>query len=237
MFLISCLSWLDALRGFSGAEKLAYSDNVRQCVLQAQDCSLETSVGCPAEIFYEIGKVLSAGRDFVAGTLPVSEFEEVLARADAFLLNWDADSATFPTHDPEWKLLAEAYRHACILRVRRFPEPLESVPAEDDRIKGPVAAILDAAAKIPMDSPFYKRLLFPLFLAGAETSSPHQYHYVHLCINQIKESTGFQHQAMTQLLNTVWEERHMNSKRWRNISWTEWTCSSLLKVQHAFLFF
>lgn len=170
--------------------------------------------------------MLSAGRDFVAGTLPVSEFEEVLARADAFLLNWDADSATFPTHDPEWKLLAEAYRHACILRVRRFPEPLESVPAEDDRIKGPVAAILDAAAKIPMDSPFYKRLLFPLFLAGAETSSPHQYHYVHLCINQIKESTGFQHQAMTQLLNTVWEERHMNSKRWRNISWTEWVSNT-----------
>lgn len=238
MFLISCLAWsviistyldstdsqcrLDALRGFSGAEKLAYSDEIRQCMLHDRDWSLETLVGCPTELFYEIGKVLLAGRNWGAGALPLYEFQEILERSDDFLLNWDADSAAFPTQDPEWKFLAEAYRYACILRVRRFPKPKLSFPPEDERIRGPVTAILDAAARIPMDSPFYKRLLFPLFLAGADTSSPHQYHYVQLCINQIKQSTGFQHQSMTQLLKKVWEERPLNPDGWRNVPWMEW---------------
>lgn len=213
---------MDALRGFSGGEKLAYDNNVRECILSAHDCSLETLVGCPPEIFYEIGNVLSAGRDFRAGSLPEEDFEKVLDASDRVLLNWDLDQVKYPTNDPEWKLLAEAYRHASIICVLRFPNPKKAVPPDHPRIKESVSAILDVAATIPMDSPFYKRLLFPLFLAGADTTSPHQYHYVHLCIDEIKRSTGFQHQAMTGLLNKVWEERPKNPKGWRNVPWQEW---------------
>ncbi|EOD48818.1 putative c6 zinc finger domain protein [Neofusicoccum parvum UCRNP2] len=237
MFLVSCLAWLDALRGFSGAEKLAYSDEVRKCLLNDRDWSLETLVGCPTEILYEIGKVLSAGKDHFNGVLSTEDFQVILDAADSFLQNWDVDQAAYPTQDPEWKLLAEAYRNACTIRVRRFPDPINSVPPEDSRIQEPVKAILDVAAKMPMDSPFYKRLLFPLFLAGADTSSPHQYHYVHLCIDHIKRTTGFQHEAMTGLLHKVWDERPKNPEGWRNVPWHEWTCSTLLKVQHAYLFF
>lgn len=254
MFSISCLAWLDALRGFSGAEKLAYSDEVRRCVLDAGDWSLETLVGCPSDIFFEIGKVLNAGKEHYNGTRTTEDLRPILDASEAYLRSWSPDQVIFPTADAEWKLLADAYRHASILRILRFPEPLESYPPEEPIIKESVAAILDVAAKIPMDSPFYKRLLFPLFLAGAETSSPHQYHYVQLCINEIKRSTGFQHQAMTDLLKKVWEVRLEKPAGWRNVSWTHWvrfplfsinactdsslqTCSASLKVQHAFLFF
>ncbi|OJD37539.1 phytanoyl-dioxygenase family protein [Diplodia corticola] len=237
MFTISCLAWLDALRGFSGPEKMAYSDEVRRCILDARGGSLETLVGCPAEIFFEIGKVLTVGKEHVNGTVSMEDFRPVLDASEAYLRSWDPDRASFPTPAPEWKLLADAYRHASILRVLRFPEPLASYPADEPVIRESVAAILDVAAKMAMDSPFYKRLLFPLFLAGAETSSPHQYHYVQLCIGEIKKATGFQHQAMTDLLKKVWEVRQESPQRRRNVSWTEWTCSSALKVQHAFLFF
>ncbi|KKY22017.1 putative galactoside o-acetyltransferase [Diplodia seriata] len=230
MFSISCLAWLDALRGFSGAEKIAYSDSVRRCILDAHDGSLETLVGCPSEIFFEIGKVLTAGKEHFNGTLAMEDFQPILDASEAYLRSWSPELASFPTPDPEWRLLADAYRHASILRVLRFPEPLKSCPPEEPVIKESVAAILDVAARIPMDSPFYKRLLFPLFLAGAETTSPHQYHYVQLCISEIKRSTGFQHQAMTDLLKKVWEVRPKNPEGWRNVSWTEWEQLALART-------
>ncbi|KAB8246540.1 hypothetical protein BDV35DRAFT_404813 [Aspergillus flavus] len=67
-----------------GAEKLAYSDNVRRCIfLEADHFNLETLVGCPVELFYEIGCVLTAGKQtywtvrknsFASGTPRVSPF-------------------------------------------------------------------------------------------------------------------------------------------------------------------
>jgi hypothetical protein len=107
---------------------------------------------------------------------------------------------------------------------------------------------------MPSDSVFYKRLLFPLFLAGADTCSPHQMHYASLCIDDIKRSTGFQHPAMTEVLAKVWEGRRTNPHGWSNVPWMEFvspralfygvsfiddlqTCSELLQSQHAYLFF
>ncbi|KAE8312498.1 fungal-specific transcription factor domain-containing protein [Aspergillus transmontanensis] len=72
-FLLTALAWLDVLRAFSGAEKLAYSDNVRRCILEADHFNLETLVGCPVELFYEIGCTVQ-NNTFASGTLRVSPF-------------------------------------------------------------------------------------------------------------------------------------------------------------------
>ncbi|KAH7178291.1 fungal-specific transcription factor domain-containing protein [Fusarium sp. MPI-SDFR-AT-0072] len=236
MFLISALSWLDMLRGFSGAEKLSYSTEVRECVRDHGSLSLHTLVGCPPVIFFKIGQVLEAGKAYLAGELPVEQFEHLLDGAEKFFRGWDPDQGVYPTNHQEWRHLAEAYRHACLLRVMRFPDAF-AISCDDPRIKASVSAVLDVCATIPRDSVFYKRLLFPLFLAGADTCSPHQIHYASWCINEIKHSTGFQHPAMTELLTKVWDERRTNPRGWSNVPWMEFTCSELLRSQHAYLFF
>ncbi|KAJ4057386.1 hypothetical protein NW761_003007 [Fusarium oxysporum] len=236
MFLISALSWLDMLRGFSGAEKLSYSTEVRECVRDHGSLSLHTLVGCPPVIFFKIGQVLEAGKAYLAGDLPVEQFEQLLDGAEKFFRGWDPDQAVYPTNHQEWRHLAEAYRHACLLRVMRFPDAF-AISCDDPQIKASVSAVLDVCATIPRDSVFYKRLLFPLFLAGADTCSPHQIHYASWCINEIKHSTGFQHPAMTDLLTKVWDERRTNPRGWSNVPWMEFTCSELLRSQHAYLFF
>ncbi|KAF5556275.1 hypothetical protein FNAPI_5798 [Fusarium napiforme] len=211
---------LDMIRGFSGAEKLSYSTEVRECVRDHGSLSLHTLVGCPPVMFFKIGQVLEAGKAYLAGDLPVDQFEQLLGGAENFLRGWDPDQAVYPTSHQEWKHLAEAYRHACLLRVMRFPDAF-AISCDDSRIKASVSAVLDVCATIPRDSVFYKRLLFPLFLAGADTCSPHQIHYASWCINEIKHSTGFQHPAMTELLTKVWDERRTNPRGWSNVPWME----------------
>ncbi|KAF4959045.1 hypothetical protein FGADI_1923 [Fusarium gaditjirri] len=220
MFLISALSWLDMLRGFSGAEKLSYSTEVRECVRDHGSLSLHTLVGCPPVIFFKIGQVLEAGKAYLAGELPVEQFEDLLNGAEKFFRGWDPDQSVYPTNHQEWRLLAEAYRHACLIRVMRFPDAF-AISCDDPQIKASVSAVLDVCATVPRDSVFYKRLLFPLFLAGADTCSPHQIHYASWCINKIKHSTGFQHPAMTELLTKVWDERRTNPCGWSNVPWME----------------
>ncbi|KAF7631315.1 hypothetical protein AFLA_012173 [Aspergillus flavus NRRL3357] len=73
-FLLTALGWLDVLRAFSGAEKLAYSDNVRRCSLEADHFNLETLVGCPVELPYEIGCVITAGSSIWTERCPVIPF-------------------------------------------------------------------------------------------------------------------------------------------------------------------
>ncbi|RAH69493.1 Zn(II)2Cys6 transcription factor [Aspergillus aculeatinus CBS 121060] len=131
-FLITTLAWLDLLRGFSGAEKLAYDDGTHQHI---RDTSWEA--------------------------------------AERFFRTWDADDEKRAALGSEQKALAEAYRHTCIIRVLRFPDTWR-IPCEGPMIAASVVGILDAAASIPTASPWFKRLLFPLFIAGAETSVPRQ---------------------------------------------------------------
>ncbi|KAF5707218.1 hypothetical protein FGLOB1_7049 [Fusarium globosum] len=236
MFLVSALSWLDMLRGFSGAEKLSYSTEVRECVRDHGSLSLHTLVGCPPVIFFKIGQVLEAGKAYLAGDLPVEQFEQLLDGAEKFFRGWDPDQAVYPTNHQEWRHLAEAYKHACLLRVMRFPDAF-AISCDDPQIKASVSAVLDVCATIPRDSVFYKRLLFPLFLAGADTCSPHQIHYASWCINEIKHSTGFQHPAMTELLTKVWDERRTNPRGWSNVPWMEFAelekASKLANVPHC----
>ncbi|KAG8159725.1 hypothetical protein KVR01_010362 [Diaporthe batatas] len=227
-FFLAALAWLDVLRGFSGAEKLTYSDDVRKFVLENGRVSLHTLVGCPPSIFQRIGTVLEAAKGWLAGTVANVEFHAVLRDADKYLRELELDEAEYPTQHPEWRQLAEAYRHACLLRVMRWPDTF-AVPCEDPKIKASVAAILDARANISASSPFSKRMLFPLFLAAADTTVPHQLHYASMSINEIRKSTGFSHPAMKTVLEHVWEERRSNTRGWANVPWMEWVSSSCIQ--------
>ncbi|KAJ4317633.1 hypothetical protein N0V84_007232 [Fusarium piperis] len=151
---------------------------------------------------------------------PLSFLAVLLDEAEKFFRGWDPDQAIHPKGHQERGHLAEAYRHSCLLRVLRFPDPFAML-CEDSRIKASVTAIFDVCAAIPRNTVFYKRLLFPLFLTGADTSAPHQMHYASWCVGEIKQATGFQHPAMTEMLTKVWEERRANPHGWSNVPWME----------------
>jgi hypothetical protein len=69
-----------------------------------------------------------------------------------------------------------------------------------------VVGILDAAAGLPATSPLAKRLLLPLFMAGADSLSPHQRHYTLIRIQEIQKQTNFRITA-PDLLEKVWKAR------------------------------
>lgn len=211
------------MRGFSGAEKLAYSSDVRRCVQEHASISLHTLVGCLPVIFHHIGQVLESGKSFLAGDLALDQFQGLLDEEERFFRGWDPTQEIYPTEHQEWRQLAEAYRHACLLRILRFPDSF-AISCDDARIKASVSVIFDVCAAMSADTAFYKRLLFPLFLAGADTTSPHQIHYASWRVGEIKHATGFQHPAMTDLLTQVWEERENNPRGWSNIPWMEFVC-------------
>ncbi|KAF1956978.1 hypothetical protein CC80DRAFT_52920 [Byssothecium circinans] len=236
LFLITTLTWFDLLRGFSGAEKLAFPSSIRDFVASTAGHTLNSLVGCPVEIFTSIGETLSAGKKFRAHDMPENEFEDILDRTLTQLRTWDPVQKQYPNEDIEWTLLAEAYRHVAILRVLRFPDTFK-IPCTDDRIKASVSAILDASAAISRESPYFKRLLFPLFVAGADTVSPHQQQYALVCLEHIKATTGISYRrSVFTMLKKTWEDRK-KSDGTRNVPWFEYTCSGDLIRQHDYLFF
>lgn len=144
------------------------------------------------------------------GTMSGDSFQDLLDGAEEFFRVWDPQSIAFPSGDPEWILI----------RVLRFPDRW-AIPCEDERIQSSVRSILDASAEISSDSAFFKRLLFPRFIAGTETSILHQKRYIEFCMREIKRSNGFPHPAMNELLNRVWDERQRQADRPGNIPWME----------------
>ena len=210
------------MRGLSGAEKLSFTQELRQSIFDQNDLVFETVTGCPPDIFLTIGDVLSDGKDYMAKRIPLERFKHDLTESESILREWSEDQEIYPTTDTSWKLLANAYRHVGLLRIMRFPDSFV-IPSCDSKIQESVSAILDACAGIPSNSPLAKRLLLPLFIAGADSLSPHQNHYLLIRINQIKDQTSFRNPAVTELLQTVWEARAKQDKDdRRNLPWMEW---------------
>ncbi|KAF2642728.1 hypothetical protein P280DRAFT_488969 [Massarina eburnea CBS 473.64] len=236
LFLITMLTWFDLSRGFSGAEKLAFPPSIRDFVASTAASTLNSVVGCPAEVFVAIGAMLSAGKKFARKEMDADEFRMILDPILAQLRACDPTKGHYPNRDVEWVLLAEAYRHMAIIRVLRFPDTCK-IPCTDDRIKASVAAILDVSATIPRQSPFFKRLLFPLFVAGADTNSPHQQQYALMCLENIKITTGISYRrSVFMMLEQTWEDRQ-KSDGTTNVPWFNYTCSNQLARQHDYLFF
>jgi hypothetical protein len=212
----------DLLRGYSGAEKLAFPSSVREFVASTGPSTLTSLVGCPVKVFTAIGEVLTSGKEHKAHKLSTEEFQVFLDDLMTRLQTWNPiQGNNYPNNDAEWGLLAEAYRHVAILRVLRFPDPY-AIPCTDARVTASVSAILDVSAAIPRHSPYFKRLLFPLFVAGADTNSPHQQQYALMCIEHIKETTGISYRrSVVTMLEKTWEDRKKGNGE-RNVPWFDY---------------
>ena len=217
------------MRGISGAEKLSFSPGDRQKIIEASGPEFEVICGCPKELFLILGDVTAKGKLHLAKEISTDTFERLLAKNERELLIWNENRDIYPTADPHWKLLADAFRHAAILRILRFPDTF-SRSADFPEIQQSVNKILDVASEVPTTSPLSKRLLLPLFMAGADSLIPHQRHYILMRIQEIQDHTGFLTTAPS-LLKQVWDARAAQDPKDRsNIPWMEFV--SLIPSVH-----
>ena len=222
------------MRGISGAEKLSFSPEDRQRIVEASGAEFEVTCGCPKELFLILGDVMAKGKLYRAKELATDSFERMLARSERELLVWDENRDIYPTEDPHWKVIAETFRHVAILRILRFPNTF-SRPAALPEVQQSVTKILDCASEVPTTSPLSKRLLLPLFMAGADSLIPHQRHYILMRIREIQNQTGFLTTAPS-LLKKVWDARAVQDKKdCSNVPWMEFVSSSLNVLMKAIL--
>ncbi|GAD96955.1 hypothetical protein PVAR5_5623 [Paecilomyces variotii No. 5] len=228
------LVWLDIIRAFSGVERLCHSRELREKVVSTCDKKFEMVNGCPRAIFSIIGRAFDYAKAHSLGEIPKHDYQTALESAKQELYAWKIDRDTYPSEDHRWQFVADAFRHACILRVLRLSD--EHQPAESPEIQRSVTAILDAVSEIPSDCPLLELLVLPLFMAGADASSPFARHYVLIRIEDIKGRSHFQNPMPKNLLRKVWDARAcQGANDNRNVPWMTFTCNPALERQHDFL--
>lgn len=190
----------------------------------ASDRKFELVNGCPRDVFLIIGGALEKAKEYTLGWLTWDEFQIALLLAKHKLHSWDQKSFTPPTDNPLWPTVAETFQYACILRILRLLDP--SQPASAPEIQSCVAKILDNTATVPGDCSILELLVMPLFMAGADSLSPHSQYYVMSRLNEVERRSEFRNPVPMYLLRKVWDARATQfPNNGRNISWMEFVSS------------
>jgi len=215
---------LDLLRGFCGAEFLRIRPGLHHDIMELVDFNFELVVGCPRELFFIVSVAMTKAKEELEGKVSKRSMLETLSQCEAKLMAWDPKGSHYPTERPDWVWLGDAFRHACLLRVIRYRDTWAT--AATPRIQQSVTAILNACSKVSSASSLLKRFLLPLFMAGSDSLSPYQQHYLSIRMHEIKEQTSFQNPAATDLLDKVWSGRASQAEDdFTNQPWMEFVSS------------
>ncbi|KAJ5204223.1 fungal-specific transcription factor domain-containing protein [Penicillium cinerascens] len=234
VFFLGNLVWLDIIRAFSTPERLCFTQDLRKRLLSLCDLRFESVNGCPREIVFIIGEILERAKAHSSGRLEATEYEELLQGLVLKLYHWDSSRCFYPSDDPLWLSVAEAFRHTCILRSLRLLDATES--AAEARIQESVAAILDSLANIPGSSALVELSVMPLFMAGADCLSPHSRHYILLRLAEINGRSEMGIEGPKTLLEKVWRARAQQPKHDRsNVPWMLFTHNSESAHQDDYL--
>ncbi|UKZ84045.1 hypothetical protein TrVFT333_011861 [Trichoderma virens FT-333] len=218
IFFLGNLVWLDIIRAFAHPERLCFPTDVREFIIALSDNKLEMVNGCPREIMLLMGEALDRAKAYAEWKIGHMEYSQAIRAIIRKLYSWNSSRVAYPTNDPLWLNVAETFRHACILRSLRLLD--DTQPAEDPEIQESVTAILDAASVIPGDNALIELLIMPLFMAGADSLSPHSRHYVLLRFVEIKARGEMSIQSPRDLLHRVWEARSKRPEHDRtNVPW------------------
>jgi hypothetical protein len=186
-------------------ERLCFTQELRSKFLSLCDLRFEEVNGCPRELVLIIGEILEHAKAHSSGRLSTEEYNTQVQELIQKIYSWDSSRCFFPSEDPLWRCVAEAFRHTCILRAWRLLDPTE--PASTMRIQKSVTAILDSLAHIPGTNPLIEINVMPLFMAGADSLSPHSRHYVLLRLTEIQARAEMGMAAPQSLLEKVWQAR------------------------------
>ncbi|KAB8233875.1 uncharacterized protein BDW43DRAFT_275378 [Aspergillus alliaceus] len=234
VFFLGNLAWLDIVRAFAGPERLCFSQDIRELVACASENTFEMVNGCHREVFLIIGSVLEKAKEYTLGWLTWDEYQIAMLVAKHKLYSWDRTGKIYPSADHRWLAVAEAFQFACILRILRLLDHLR--PAKDPEIQDCVARILDATATISSEFSLLELLILPLFIAGADSLSPHSQYYVLARFKEIERRSEFRNPVPRELLEKVWAARAAQSPdEDENISWTNFTHCPGIARQHDYL--
>lgn len=230
--LLTTSNRLDIVRAFAGAERMCFSQDVRDLVAYACDDMFEQVNGVPREIFLIIGDALEKSKEHMLGWLSWDEYQLALHLAKQKLYSWDPHCRNYPTSDPLWMAIAEAHKFACVLRILRLMDPHR--PARDSEIQECVIKILDATAMISSDCSVIELVVLPLFMAGADCLSPHSRYYILGRLREIERRSEFRNPVPNDLLKKVWDARAAQSPDDdTNISWTTFVSYLSLAPIHS----
>lgn len=196
---------LDIIRAFSVPERLCFTQELRRKLLSLCDLRFEAVNGCPRELVLIIGEIFEHANAYSSARLTREEYETQVNALIQRIYRWDSSRCFFPSDDPLWRCIAEAYRHTCILRAWRLLDPTESAAAM--HIQTSVTGILDSLAHVPGTSPLIELTVMPLFMAGADSLSPHSRHYVLLRLAECQARAEMGVAAPLSLLEKVWQAR------------------------------
>ncbi|KAJ5166698.1 fungal-specific transcription factor domain-containing protein [Penicillium canariense] len=225
VFFLGNLAWLDIIRAFSVPDRLCFTQELRKKLLSLCDLRFEAVNGCPRELVLIIGEILEHAKAHSSSSLATGNYNKHIRTLIQKLYIWDASRCFYPDEDPLWHCIAEAFRHTCILRAWRLLDPTES--ATEPHIQESVTAILDSLATVPGNSPLIELTVMPLFMAGADSLSPHSRHYVLLRLGEIKARSEMGISAPQTLLKRVWQARAQQPRfDKRNIPWMDFTHNS-----------
>lgn len=221
VFFVGNLAWLDVLRSFAGPERLCFSWDLIRAVAEASNNHFERVNGIPRSMFLIIADVCWSNKLHSEGSMQSEDFITKLEHALETLRNVDfIEEDRYPIDTPYWKLVPEAFRHACILHVLRVLDPFR--PCHDNEIQLHVTAVLETTAEISNENPLIELLVMPLFIAGTDTIQKHSRHYVQERIGIIWARSGLANSTPKNLLYKVWETRdNQDPDDDRYISWTE----------------
>ncbi|KAL3477449.1 fungal-specific transcription factor domain-containing protein [Aspergillus californicus] len=225
---------LDIIRALAGTRRLCFTQDIREMIATAGSHIFELVNGCPREIFLIIGGALDKAKEYKLGWINEDDFRSTLLSAKHELYSWDSKTKTYPSLDARWMSVAVAFQFACILHVHRLLDPLQ--PANAPEIQAAVAKILDETAGISADCTLIELLIMPLFMAGADSLSPHSQYYVLSRFREIERRSGMRNPVPTDLLEQVWAVRAAQGPgQDQNISWRDFTCFPDLTRQHDYL--
>lgn len=195
----------------------------------------ESVNGCPRALVLIIGDLLERAKDQFNGKLGVERYTKILQSSIQRLYLWDSSCCVYPDGNPLWVHVAEAFRHACILRALRLLDVTET--AEALRIQESVTAILDSIAEIPAENPLIELMVLPIFMAGADCLSPHSRHYILMRLAEIKARSEMSNAAPVEILNKVWKARAGQKKHDKsNVPWMSFVSSSFPRFAYLPIF-
>jgi hypothetical protein len=157
-----------------------------------------------------MGKAIEHAKSHAMGRSTKSEFESSLSACIYCLYSWRLPPDGYPSDNPRWLKVAEAFRHACILHTTRMLDV--SQPAQAPIIQKSVTAVLDAVAEIPSDCQLIELLVMPLFMAGVDALSSYARHYILLRFDHVRNHGGLCNQVPISLLKSVWDGREKQLK-------------------------
>ncbi|KAJ5959228.1 uncharacterized protein N7479_006378 [Penicillium vulpinum] len=227
-------SELDIIRSLADPQRLCFSPEVREAVATLSDLKFERVNGCPREMFLIIGNVMEHAKAHATGKIETPEYERLLNACRYQFYSWRLKADRYPNDDLRWSVVAEAFRHACILHTSRLLDATQ--PAEAQIIQSSVTAILDSLAQIPADCHLIELVVMPLFMAGADALSPYARHYVLLRFDHVRAHGGVGNHMSISLLKSVWDSRDRQPEDDNsNIPWVWFTRNSGSERQHDYL--